>query len=65
MIKKNKIAMVEHWRVWISKDRMYNKELVEKGLAREKYFSPNGKYRNVFIEAQNKAKQQKLNIWSK
>ncbi|RZH90060.1 thermonuclease, partial [Staphylococcus aureus] len=24
-----------------------------------------GKYRNVFIEAQNKAKQQKLNIWSK
>ena len=51
--------------VWISKDRMYNKELVEKGLAREKYFSPNGKYRNVFIEAQNKAKQQKLNIWSK
>ncbi|HDP1764986.1 TPA: thermonuclease, partial [Staphylococcus aureus] len=26
---------------------------------------PNGKYRNVFIEAQNKAKQQKLNIWSK
>ncbi|MBG3651737.1 thermonuclease, partial [Staphylococcus aureus] len=27
--------------------------------------SPNGKYRNVFIEAQNKAKQQKLNIWSK
>ncbi|HDB7757218.1 TPA: thermonuclease family protein [Staphylococcus aureus] len=51
--------------VWLSKDRMYNKELVEKGLAREKYFSPNGKYRNVFIEAQNKAKQQKLNIWSK
>ena len=44
---------------------MYNKELVEKGLAREKYFSPNGKYRNVFIEEQNKAKQQKLNIWSK
>ncbi len=25
--------------VWISKDRMYNKELVEKGLAREVFFT--------------------------
>lgn len=29
---------------------MYNKELVEKGFVREKYFLLNGKYRNVFIE---------------
>ncbi|MBO1199948.1 thermonuclease family protein [Staphylococcus simiae] len=51
--------------VWLDKDHMYNKELVEKGLAREKYFAPNGKYRNVFIKAQEKAKEQHLNIWSK
>jgi len=43
---------------------MFNEELVEKGLAREKYFSPNGKYRQSFIKAQNKAKEEKLKIWS-
>lgn len=43
---------------------MYNKELVEKGLAREKYFAPNGKYRDVFKKAQNEAKKNKVNIWS-
>lgn len=43
---------------------MFNEELVEKGLAREKYYSPNGKYRDVLIKAQNKAKQNKVNLWS-
>lgn len=33
--------------VWLSKNRMFNRELVEKGLAREKYYSPNGKYRQI------------------
>lgn len=50
--------------VWLDKDHMYNKELVEKGLAREKYFAPNGKYRDVFKKAQNEAKKNKVNIWS-
>lgn len=43
---------------------MFNEELVKKGLAREKYFAPNGKYRNVFKQAEHQAKQDKLNIWS-
>ncbi|QQS86387.1 thermonuclease family protein [Staphylococcus carnosus] len=51
--------------VWLDKDHMYNKELVEKGLAREKYFAPNGKYREVFKEAQKQAQDQNLNIWSR
>ncbi|MDK8644157.1 thermonuclease family protein [Staphylococcus condimenti] len=51
--------------VWLDKDHMYNKELVEKGLAREKYFAPNGKYREVFKEAQKQAQDENLNIWSR
>ncbi|MBX5318135.1 thermonuclease NucI [Staphylococcus caprae] len=50
--------------VWINDKRMFTEELVEKGLAREKYYSPNGKYRDVLIKAQNKAKQNKVNLWS-
>ena len=50
--------------VWLSKNRMFNRELVEKGLAREKYYSPNGKYRNILIKAQEEAKQNKVNLWS-
>lgn len=50
--------------VWLDKDRMFNEELVKKGLAREKYFAPNGKYRDVFKKAEQQAKQQHLNIWS-
>ena len=50
--------------VWLDKKTMFNEELVKKGLAREKYFAPNGKYRNVFKQAEHQAKQDKLNIWS-
>lgn len=50
--------------VWLDKSNMFNKELVRKGLAREKYYSPNGKYREEFKKAENEAKQDKLNIWS-
>lgn len=50
--------------VWLDKDHMYNEELVEKGLAREKYFAPNGKYREVFKKAQQRAQEKHLNIWS-
>ncbi|MEL0537676.1 thermonuclease NucI [Staphylococcus debuckii] len=50
--------------VWLDQDHMYNKELVEKGLAREKYFAPNGKYRDMFKDAQKQAQEKHLNIWS-
>ena len=50
--------------VWLDKDTMYNEELVKKGLAREKYFSPNGKYRNVFEKDEQQARQDKVNLWS-
>ncbi|QQT21019.1 thermonuclease NucI [Staphylococcus pasteuri] len=50
--------------VWLDKDHMFNKELVDKGLAREKYFAPNGKYRDMFIKAQNEVKKKKVNLWS-
>ena len=43
---------------------MFNRELVEKGLAREKYYSPNGKYRQILKKAQEEAKQNKVNLWS-
>ena len=39
---------------------MYNKELIEKGLAREKYFAPNGKYRDVFKKLKMKLRKTKL-----
>lgn len=64
MIKKNDRYGRTLAYVWISDKRMFNEELVEKGLAREKYYSPNGKYRDVLIKAQNKAKQNKVNLWS-
>lgn len=50
--------------VWLDKNQMFNEILVKKGLAREKYFSPNGKYREVFINAQKQAKKDKVNLWS-
>ena len=36
---------------------MFNESL-KKGLAREKYFSPNGKYRDTFVNAQDEAKRE-------
>ena len=54
MIKKNDRYGRTLAYVWISDKRMFNEELVEKGLAREKYYSPNGKYRDVLIKAQTR-----------
>ncbi|MDT3959686.1 thermonuclease NucI [Staphylococcus kloosii] len=51
--------------VWLDKKTMFNEVLVQKGLAREKYFAPNGKYRDVFKKAQADAQSKHLNIWSK
>lgn len=50
--------------VWLDEKTMYNEELVKKGLAREKYFSPNGKYRSTFEKDEQQAKKDKVNIWS-
>lgn len=50
--------------VWLDKNTMYNEELVKKGLAREKYFSPNGKYRSTFEKDEEQAKKDKVNLWS-
>ena len=50
--------------VWLDKDTLFNELLVKEGLAKEKYFAPNGKYRDVFIKAQNEAQKKKINLWS-
>ena len=50
--------------VWLDKKTMFNEQLVKEGLAREKYFAPNGKYKNVFKEAEAAAKAEHKNIWS-
>ncbi len=50
--------------VWLDEKTMYNEELVKKGLAREKYFSPNGKYRSTFEKDEQQAKKDKVNLWS-
>lgn len=51
--------------VWLDDKTMFNEELVKRGLAREKYFSPNGKYREVFKQAETQAKNDQINLWSK
>lgn len=50
--------------VWLNENTMYNEELVKNGLAREKYFSPNGKYRHLFEKDEQQAKKDKVNLWS-
>lgn len=43
----------------------FNQHMIEKGFARVAYvYEPNTKYLNEFLEAQEKAKEEKLNIWS-
>ncbi|MGF9891829.1 thermonuclease family protein [Priestia megaterium] len=44
--------------------KMLNETLLEKGLARVAVFPPNTRYVDEFREIQNKAKQQKLGVWS-
>lgn len=44
--------------------KMLNETLLEKGLARVAVFPPNTRYVDEFREIQEKAKQQKLGIWS-
>lgn len=43
----------------------FNKHMVEKGYARVAYvYDPNTKYLDEFLEAEKRAKEKKLNIWS-
>lgn len=43
----------------------FNKHMVEKGYARVAYvYEPNTKYLDEFLEAEKRAKEKKLNIWS-
>lgn len=44
--------------------KMLNETLLEKGLARVAVFPPNTRYVDEFREIQDKAKQQKLGVWS-
>ncbi|WP_341285542.1 thermonuclease family protein [Priestia megaterium] len=44
--------------------KMLNETLLEKGLARVAVFPPNTRYVDEFREIQEKAKQQKLGVWS-
>jgi micrococcal nuclease len=44
--------------------KMLNETLLEKGLARVAVFPPNTRYVDEFRQLQEKAKQQKLGIWS-
>lgn len=50
--------------LWLDKDTMFNEELIKKGLAREKYYAPNGKYRDVFEKAEQQAINNNENISS-
>src|SRR5699024_10360999 len=43
--------------VWLDKDTMFNERLVKKGLAREKNFSPNGKYKEMLEKEEQKEKR--------
>ena len=51
--------------VWLNDKEMFNEQLVAKGLARAKYYAPNGKYRSLFEKREKEAQSKKLNIWSK
>ncbi|HZG73825.1 MAG TPA: thermonuclease family protein [Chondromyces sp.] len=49
--------------VWIG-DELYNRTLIEKGLARVAVFPPNTRYVDDFQEVQNQAQKKKAGIWS-
>ena len=51
--------------VFIGKDKMINKLLVERGLARVMTIRPNLKYRDDLLETQRKAMKGHIGIWSR
>ncbi|WP_150274152.1 thermonuclease family protein [Paenibacillus tepidiphilus] len=50
--------------VYLSDESMFNEVLLEKGLARVAIFQPNVKYVDQFKEIEQRAKKQKVGIWS-
>lgn len=50
--------------IYLKDGTMYNKLLLEKGLARVSVFPPNTKYLDEFKAIEQEAKNQKLGIWS-
>lgn len=51
--------------IWINNDINFNQLMIEKGYARVAYiYPPNTKYLDEFMKSQEKAKKEKLNIWS-
>ncbi|MEK4030053.1 thermonuclease family protein [Pseudobacillus sp. FSL P4-0506] len=49
--------------VWLN-DKLVNEQLIAKGLARVAVFPPNTKYVDRFERVQQKAREQRLGIWS-
>jgi micrococcal nuclease len=49
--------------IWVN-GRMFNEELINKGLARVAVFPPNTKYINTFRDLQSNARKKKIGIWS-
>ena len=50
--------------VYLENGEFVNKVLVEQGYARAKYYRPNGRYRQVFKEAEQKAKENHKGLWA-
>lgn len=51
--------------IYTEDGRMFNKELLKRGLARVAYvFPPNDKYAKTFQEIEGQAKKKKIGVWS-
>jgi micrococcal nuclease len=50
--------------LWLDNETMYNRLLIEEGLARVYTWMPNNKYESDFIDAETRAFEQKKGIWS-
>ena len=50
--------------VYLEDGEFVNRRLVEEGYARAKYYAPNGRYRVIFKEAEEKARLAKKGIWN-
>ena len=49
--------------VYLENGEFVNKVLVDKGYARAKYYRPDGRYRQIFNEAQQNAKKNCKGLW--
>ena len=51
--------------VYMENGDFVNKRLVEEGYARASHYAPNGRYRRVFAEAEQRARQAQKGLWSR